>query len=63
MRKKGMKYALVVGNKVFMLAGQESELYKLAGQKATVKGNVSGETDLIAGAHHRGFNNRGQHGP
>src|SRR3954467_7495272 len=42
--KQGMKYALVVGSKVYTLEGHESEVDKLAGQKATVKGSVTGET-------------------
>ena len=40
--KDGSKYALVVGDKVYTLAGHEPELDKLAGEKATVKGDVSG---------------------
>jgi hypothetical protein len=32
-----MKYALVVGSKVYTLEGHESEVDKLAGQKATIK--------------------------
>jgi len=42
--KEGSKYALVVGDKVYNLTGHETELDKLAGGKATVKGNVSGDT-------------------
>jgi hypothetical protein len=49
--KQGMKYALVVGNKVYKLDGHESELDKLAGQKATVKGNVAGETVTVESLH------------
>ncbi len=45
--KQGMKYALVVGNRVYTLEGHESEVDKLAGQKATVKGSVTGETVAI----------------
>jgi hypothetical protein len=40
--KDGSKYALVVGDKVFVLIGHEAELDKLAGEKATVRGDVSG---------------------
>jgi hypothetical protein len=40
--KDGSNYALVVGDKVYVLSGHETELDKLAGQKATVKGDVSG---------------------
>src|SRR5207249_8748217 len=42
--KQGMKYALVVGSKVYTLEGHEAELDKLAGERATVKGEVTGET-------------------
>jgi hypothetical protein len=42
--KEGSKYAPVVGNKVYTLTGHEAELDKLAGQKATVKGKISGDT-------------------
>lgn len=44
---EGMKYALVVGEKVYTLEGHETELDKLAGQRATVKGNISGETVAV----------------
>jgi hypothetical protein len=36
--KQGTKHALVVGSKVYTVEGRESEVDKLAGQKATVKG-------------------------
>jgi hypothetical protein len=42
--KQGQKYALVVGSKVYTLEGHESDLDKLAGEKATVKGKLSGDT-------------------
>ena len=42
--KQGTKYALVVGKKVYTLEGHEAELDIVAGTKATVQGNVSGET-------------------
>ena len=45
--KQGMKYALVVGNKVYTLEGHEAELDKLAGDRATVKGEVTGETVAV----------------
>ncbi len=41
--KKGTKYALVVGKKVYTLEGHEAELEKLAGERATVNGSVMGE--------------------
>ena len=41
----GSKYALVVGDKVYTLeGGDKATLDKLAGEKATVKGTVSGDT-------------------
>lgn len=42
--KIGTNYALIVGTKVYTLNGHEAELDKLAGQNATVKGSVTGET-------------------
>ena len=45
--KQGMKYALVVGGKVYTLEGHEAELDRLAGERATVKGNVTGETVAV----------------
>jgi hypothetical protein len=45
--KQGMKYALLIGDKVYTLEGHESEVGKLAGQKATVKGTVTGETVAV----------------
>ena len=45
--KQGMKYALIVGEKVYTLEGHEAEVDKLAGKKATVTGNVTGETVTV----------------
>jgi hypothetical protein len=45
--KKGTKYALVVGEKVYTLDGHEAELDKLAGERATVKGSVIGEMVMV----------------
>lgn len=42
--KDGMKFALLVGDKVYTLNGHESELDKLAGEKVTVKGTANGDT-------------------
>lgn len=42
--KDGQKYALIAGKKVYTLEGHEAELDKLAGQRATVNGNLKGET-------------------
>jgi hypothetical protein len=38
---------LVVGSKVYTLEGHEAELDKLAGERATVKGEVTGETVAV----------------
>lgn len=45
--KQGTKYALVVGKKVYTLEGHETELDRLAGRKATVKGTISGQTVTV----------------
>ena len=45
--KGGSKYALVVDKTVYTLNGHEAELDKVAGAKATIKGNVSGETVTV----------------
>jgi hypothetical protein len=45
--KTGMDYALVVGKKVYVLKGDKTEIDKLAGQRATVKGSVSGNTVTV----------------
>jgi len=42
--KQGMKYALVGGDKVYTLEGHESELDKLAGQRVTIAGKLTGDT-------------------
>jgi hypothetical protein len=41
--KQGTKYALVVGKKVYTMEGHEAELDKLAGDRVTVKGSVTGD--------------------
>lgn len=45
--KDGQKYALAVDKKVYTLEGHESELAKLAGQKATVTGAIKGDTVTV----------------
>ena len=45
--KQGQKYALLVGQKGYTLEGHEDDLDKLAGKKAIVKGNVTGETVAV----------------
>ncbi len=43
--KQGSSYALVVGDKIYKLKGGDTgTLDKLAGEKATVTGTVSGDT-------------------
>jgi hypothetical protein len=44
---KGMNYALIVGQKVYTLNGHEADLGKLASERATVKGSVTGETIMV----------------
>lgn len=46
--KKGSSYALIVGKKVYTLKGHSPELYKLAGQEAVVKGDLSGMTMKVS---------------
>ena len=46
--QQGQKYAWVVGQKVYTLQGHETELDKLAGQRATVKGTASGDTITVS---------------
>lgn len=46
--KQGSSYALLVGDKVYTLKGHEAEVDKLAGQKATVTGSMSGTTIQVA---------------
>jgi hypothetical protein len=44
--KQRMKHALVAGDKVYTLEGHEPELDKLAGQRVTVAGKLTG--DILA---------------
>ncbi len=46
--KQGSSYALLVGDKVYTLKGHEADVDKLAGEKATVTGTVSGTTIQVA---------------
>ncbi len=46
--QQGTKYALFAGKKVYTLEGHESDLDKLAGQRVTAKGAVSGETVKVS---------------
>ena len=45
--KSGSDYALVIGEKVYTLKGNKSDIDKLAGERATVKGKVSGNTITV----------------
>lgn len=42
--KQGSDFALVVGDKLYTLQGDKTELDKFAGQTVTVKGELSGTT-------------------
>ena len=46
-RQPGQKYALVVGREVYALQGHETDLAKLAGQTARVKGTMNGKTVAV----------------
>ena len=45
--KGGSDYALVVADKVYTLKGDKAEIDKFAGEKATVKGTVSGSSVVV----------------
>jgi hypothetical protein len=45
--KDGSDYALVVGEKVYALKGNRTDIDKLAGQRATVKGSLDGDTVTV----------------
>ena len=45
---KGAKFALVVGEKIYILSGHESELDKVAGQRVTITGTVEGDTIAVS---------------
>jgi hypothetical protein len=46
--KEGSAYALVVGDKVYKLTGKTDGLDALAGDQATVTGNVNGDSIEVA---------------
>lgn len=46
--KAGSQYALVVGEKVFVLKGDAKQLDQLAGKKVKVSGDVSGTTLTVS---------------
>lgn len=46
--QQGQKYALVVGQKVYALQGHDDDLKRLAGQRATVKGSIAGDTVTVS---------------
>ena len=45
--QQGQKYALVVGQKVYTLQGHEDDLNKLAGERVSVKGKISGDSVTV----------------
>jgi hypothetical protein len=46
--QQGQKYALVVGQKVYTLEGHEDDLNKLAGERVSIKGKISGDTVTVS---------------
>lgn len=46
--KRGAKFALAVDGKVYVLSGKTAQIDALAGRKATVKGDLSGNTLTVA---------------
>lgn len=45
--KAGSDYALVVGKEVYVLKGDQAAIDKFAGERATVKGAVSGNVVTV----------------
>ena len=57
-------YALVVGDKVYKLEGQEADVAKLAGEKAKITGNVDGmkiQVSSVSAAASSGEGDMGGH--
>jgi hypothetical protein len=46
--RRGAKLALAVNDKLYLLAGKTAQVDALAGQKATVKGDLNGNTLTVA---------------
>lgn len=46
--RSGSKYALLVGNKVYTLAGDSKKLEPFAGKKVKVAGEMKGDTMAVA---------------
>lgn len=46
--KGGSDYALVVGGRVYTLAGDKAKIDQFAGEKATVTGDAKGETISVS---------------
>ena len=46
--KRGAHFALAVDDKVYILSGKTAEVDKLAGAKATVKGELNGTTITVS---------------
>jgi len=51
--RNGSKYVLVEGDRIYALAGSESELNGLAGQRATVAGILDGNTIKVTSTNSR----------
>ena len=45
--KQGADYALVSGGKVYTLKGDKAQIDKYAGQKVTIKGDISDDTIIV----------------
>src|SRR5689334_6425699 len=45
--KQGSDYALVVGSKVYTLKGDKAQIDKYAGEKVTIKGDISGSSITV----------------
>ena|SRR5690349_16920704 len=46
--KMGSDYALVVGDKVYTLKGDKTQIDRYAGEKATITGTTKGETITVS---------------
>jgi hypothetical protein len=59
--KSGSDYALVVGSKVYTLQGDKAQIDELAGERATVKGKVSGNSVVVERLQPHRSSSRVQH--
>ena len=46
--KSGAKFAVLSGQKLYILSGKSSELNALAGKKATISGDLNGNTITVS---------------